>query len=61
MGRRVESESESLRRRRMKKLFLRTLLAILAGMVGVVTMPLWPVIFAAVIWNGIDDEDEEGK
>ena len=45
----------------MKKLFLRTLLAILAGMVGVVTMPLWPVIFAAVIWNGIDDEDEEGK
>ncbi len=42
----------------MKKLFLRMLLAILAGMVGVVTMPLWPVIFAALIWNDFDDEGE---
>ena len=59
MGRRMESESESLRRNQMKKLVFRPLLVVFALGVGVLTMPLWPVIFAALIWNDFDDEDEK--
>ena len=58
MGRRVESESESLRRNQMKKLVFRPLLVAFSIGVGVLTMPLWPVFFADLVWNSFDDEDE---
>ena len=45
----------------MKKLVFRPLLVVFALGVGVLTMPLWPVIFAALIWNDFDDDDEEVK
>lgn len=44
----------------MKSLMLKTIVTAFAGAVGVLTMPIWPVVFAAVIWNSFDDE-EDGK
>ena len=42
----------------MKKLVFRPLLVAFSLGVGVLTMPLWPVFFAALVWNSFDDEDE---
>ena len=44
----------------MKSLMLKTIVTALAVAVGVLTMPIWPVVFAAVIWNSLDD-DEDGE
>ena len=44
----------------MKSLMLRAPATALAGAVGVLTMPVWPVIFAAMVWNDLCDE-EDGK
>ncbi len=44
----------------MKSLMLKTIVTALAGAVGVLTMPIWPEVFAAVIWNSLDD-DEDGE
>lgn len=41
----------------MKSLMLRALATALAG-ASALTMPIWPVIFAAVVWNDLCDEEK---
>lgn len=43
----------------MKRLMLKTIVTALAGAVGVLMMPIWPVIFAAVVWNNLGDDEED--
>ena len=44
----------------MKSLMLKTIVTALAVAVGILMMPIWPVVFAAEIWNSFDD-DEDGE
>ncbi|MBQ4200604.1 MAG: hypothetical protein II649_12100 [Kiritimatiellae bacterium] len=42
-----------------KRALKRTALTLFAFVAGWLTLPLWPIIFAVMVWNDCIDEEEE--
>ena len=45
----------------MKKVMIKMTATVVALFVSVLLLPIWPVVFAVMVWNDADDDEKEGK